>query len=335
VFIRGFPHPWNRNYSLAIAKLIIVDKIGLFIFTGLMQVDGLRVFCMVFETEHFTRAALKLGVTQSAVSQAIGALEKTLATRLIERSAKKFRVTPAGQVVYEHSRQIVDLETKLEKDLDIARRRSAATLRVATTFELGLHLLPRYLERLRRENPGVHVRVEHACSSQVYREVLGNNAELGLVDYPKMVGGLRIVPVRKEPWVLISSPEQQLGQREEISLRDLDGQKFISFEPDASTRSGVRRALKRGRAQVNRTAEFDNIDMVKRAVAIGLGVSLVPQDAVADELNRRSLKVVRLKPGALFRPLAVICRKTRCKEGMVVNEAAEKLIELLKEDGLN
>jgi DNA-binding transcriptional LysR family regulator len=206
---------------------------------------------------------------------------------------------------------------------------------VATTLELGLHLLPPYLDRFRRENPEVHVRVEHARSSEIYREVLGNNAELGLVDYPKVVGGLRVVPVRKEPWVLISSPEQPLGQRAEITLRDLDGQKFISFEPDASTRSGVRRALRKGRAQVERTAEFDNIDMVKRAVAIGLGVSLVPQEAVADELNRRSLKIVRLKPGTLFRPLAVICRKTRCKEGMVVNEAAEKLIDLLKEDGQN
>jgi DNA-binding transcriptional LysR family regulator len=110
-----------------------------------MQIDGLRVFCTLVDTEHFTQTAQILGVTQSAVSQLISAMEKMLGRSLIDRSRRKFRVRPAGQAVYEYGRQIVEMEKELESAMEKARRRAEITLRVATSSELGLYLLPRHL----------------------------------------------------------------------------------------------------------------------------------------------------------------------------------------------
>jgi DNA-binding transcriptional LysR family regulator len=177
------------------------------------------------------------------------------------------------------------------------------------------------------------VRIEYLRPNEVYEQVLAGNADLGLVAYQKQFLGLQTVHVRKEPWALISHPDQPLGKRTECGLEVLNGRKFISFEPDRPTRLRVQRALSRHRAEVKPEAQFDNVDLAKRAVAAGLGVSLVPLDCVATESDRRSLWIGRLKADSLSRPLAVVCRKTASKHRKAVNDAAKKLITLLKDSG--
>src|ERR1700751_2859105 len=126
-----------------------------------MQIESLKVFCDLSGTESFTKAAQINGVTKSAVSQQISALERQFKSLLIERSKKKFRLTREGQVLYDFAKQIIQnydsLQSKLQEIKDII----SGTIRVATIYSIGLHDLPPYIKRFLKNYPTVNVHVEY------------------------------------------------------------------------------------------------------------------------------------------------------------------------------
>src|SRR5256714_2767701 len=163
-----------------------------------MQIESLKAFCDLAETESFTRAAQINQVTQSAVSQQISTLERHFKSVVVERSKKKFRLTRAGQVLYEYSKQLIAtygaLQSKLQEIKDII----SGTIRVATIYSIGLHDLPPYLKRFLKACPTVNVHVEFRRANQVYDDVVGNVVDVGLVAYPQRDPKLEIYPLRKD-----------------------------------------------------------------------------------------------------------------------------------------
>src|SRR6202000_2139470 len=112
-----------------------------------MQIESLKVFCDLAETESFTKAAQINEVTQSAVSQQISSLERTFKSLLIERSKKKFRLTREGQVLYEYSKQIISSYDSLQNRLPELKDITSGTIRVPTIYSTGLQDLPVYLKK--------------------------------------------------------------------------------------------------------------------------------------------------------------------------------------------
>src|SRR5437762_4419951 len=177
-----------------------------------MQIESLKVFCDLAETESFTKAAQINNVTQSAVSQQISSLEKQFKSLLIERSKKKFRLTREGQVLYEYSKQIIQLYESLHSKLQELKDVISGTIRVATIYSVGLHDLPPYLKKFLKAYPTVNVHVEYRRSNQVYDDVLSNVVDLGLVAYPARDPRLEVVPLRKDMLVLICHPQHPFAK---------------------------------------------------------------------------------------------------------------------------
>ncbi len=293
-----------------------------------MQIESLKVFCDLAETESFTKAAQINSVTQSAVSQQISSLERQFKSLLIERSKKKFRLTREGQVLYDYSKQIIQTYDSLHSKLQEIKDIISGTIRVATIYSIGLHDLPPYIKRFLKEYPTVHVHVEYRRSNQVYEDVLGNVVDLGLVAYPAKDAKLDIVPLRKDPLVLICHPQHPFAKLKAVKLKSIAGQKFIGFEPDIPTRRALDKIFKDHGVDVRNVMEFDNIETVKRAVEIDAGISIVPQGTITQEIAKQTLAAVQIDDADFFRPLAVIYKKSK-----VLSPAMRQFIALLKEGG--
>src|SRR5438445_2162459 len=209
-----------------------------------MQIESLKVFCDLAETESFTKAAQINHVTQSAVSQQISSLERQFKSLLIERSKKKFRLTREGQVLYDFSKQIIQNYDSLQNKLQEIKDIISGTIRVATIYSIGLHDLPSYIKKFLKNYPTVKVHVEYRRANQVYDDVLSNVVDLGLVAYPTRDAKLETVPLRKEPLVLICHPQHPFAKSRGVKLKALAGQKFIGFEPDIPTRKALDKILK-------------------------------------------------------------------------------------------
>src|SRR6202451_3857745 len=145
-----------------------------------MQIESLKIFCDLAESESFTKAAQINKITQSAVSQQISSLERTFKSLLIERSKKKFRLTREGQVLYDFSKQMIQTYDSLHSKLQEIKDIVSGTLPVATIYSIGLHDLPPYIKRFMKGHPTVNVHVEYRRANQVYEAVLSNVVDLGL-----------------------------------------------------------------------------------------------------------------------------------------------------------
>lgn len=292
-----------------------------------MQIESLKVFCDLAETESFTKAAQINNVTQSAVSQQISSLERIFKALLIERSKKRFRLTREGQVLYDHSKQVIQTYEALHTKLQEIKEIISGTIRLATIYSIGLHDLPPYLKKFLKSYPTVNVQVEYRRANQVYEDVIGNVVDLGLVAYPVRDPKLEIHPLRKDPLVLICHPQHPLARSKSLKMKSLSGAKFIGFEPDIPTRRALDRILKEHSVSVQHVMEFDNIETVKRAVEIDAGVAIVPQGTVIQEVSKQTLAQVRFEDGDFFRPLAAIYKKSK-----VLSPAIKQFLAILKEE---
>ena len=291
-----------------------------------MQIESLKVFCDLTETESFTKAAQINHITQSAVSQQISSLERQFKSLLIERSKKKFRLTREGQVLYEASKQIVQTYENLHSRLQELKDIISGTIRVATIYSIGLHDLPPYIKRYLKSYPTVNVHVEYRRANQVYDDVFSNVVDLGLVAYPQKDTKLEIIPLRKEPLVFICHPQHPFAKQKAIKLKWLAGQKLIGFEPDIPTRKALDKILREYGVDVKHVMEFDNVETVKRAVEIDAGVSIVPIGTVTQEIAKNTLSAVQIEDGEFFRPLAAIYKKNK-----VLSPAMKQFLTILKD----
>jgi DNA-binding transcriptional LysR family regulator len=290
-----------------------------------VQIESLKVFCDLAETESFTKSAQINNVTQSAVSQQISSLERQFKSMLIERSKKKFRLTREGQVLYEYSKQILQTWDSLQSKLQEIKDIISGTIRVSTIYSIGLHDLPPYLKKFLKAYPTVNVHVEYRRSNQVYEDVLGNVVDLGLVAYPQKEGKLEVIPLHRDKLVLITHPQHPLAKQKSAKLTAINKAKFIGFEPDIPTRKAIDKVLKDRGVEVQTVMEFDNIETVKRAVEIDAGVSIVPSGTVTQEVVNQTLARIELEDTEVYRPLAAIFKRNK-----VLSPALKQFIAILK-----
>jgi DNA-binding transcriptional LysR family regulator len=149
---------------------------------------------------------------------------------------------------------------------------------------------------------------------------------MGLVAYPTKDSKLEILPLRKEPLVLICHPQHPFAKQKSIKLKQLVDQKVIGFEPDIPTRKALDKILREYGVDVKHVMEFDNVETVKRAVEIDAGVSIVPLGTVTQEVSKLTLAAVEIEDGEFFRPLAAIYKKNK-----VLSPAMKQFLTILKD----
>jgi DNA-binding transcriptional LysR family regulator len=290
-----------------------------------VQIETFKVFCDLADTGSFSKAAALNSITQSAVSQQIRSLEQRFRANLIERGRRNFCLTSEGTAFLQASREIVHIYEHLDDRLHELQNVIAGDIKIATIYSVGLHELPPFLKTFRQRYPEIDVHVQYRRSPQVYAEVLEGNADLGLVSYPVKRKGLLIEPFRKDRLVVICHPSHRLASRKMVALPELEGEKFIAFEPDTPTRRMIDRDLRERGVTVNRTMEFDNIETVKRAVEIESGISIVPKGTVAQEVENGSLISVEIVEPEIWRPIGILLLRNRTR-----SPAQRELMALLQ-----
>lgn len=276
-----------------------------------MYIETFKVFCDLAETGSFSKAATLNSITQSAVSQQIRALEKRFEVTLVERGRRNFSLTPEGAAFLAASREILEVYNHLGNRLHELRNVVAGELRIASIYSIGLHELPPRLQLFRKAHPDVEVHVEYRRSTQVYTQVLNGDVDLGLVAYPAKRAGLQVEIFDEDEMVMICHPNHRFAAKKEVSLAQLNGEKFIAFEPDLPTRKVIDRHFREHGVEIIHTMEFDNIETVKRAVEIESGISLVPSNTVRQEVESGVLIAIPLDGAKLSRPLGVITKRNR------------------------
>ncbi len=276
-----------------------------------MHIETLKVFCDLAETGSFSLAATRNFVTQSAVSQQVRSLETRYGKRLIERSKGNVRLTPAGEILYQAGKEIMQKYQEIEDNLKMSLRKVAGVVRVATVYSVGLYEISSPLKKFLRTFPDVNVHLEYTRVNKIYEDVSKGNIDVGIVAYPAKHPQIIVIPFREDRLVLICSPHHPFAQHKRISIKKLDGEKFVGFQRDMPTRRAVDRVMRKYTVRAQYAMEMDNIETIKRGVEIDSGVSIVPEPAVLQEVKNETLRALSFTEEVLMRPLGLICKRSR------------------------
>jgi DNA-binding transcriptional LysR family regulator len=274
-----------------------------------MHLAALKTFCDVARCRSFSQAGQANEITQSAVSQIVSQLEKRVHVQLVDRSTRPLQLTALGQTFYEGCKSLLEQYSELEAGIRSAQAEIAGTVRVAAIYSVGLGDMGQYVERFRADWPSAQVHVDYLHPDRVVERVLDGTADLGLVSFPRRSSKLEALPWREEKMVLACAPTHPLAQRALVSMKELAGQKYVHFDRNLVIRRKVDRFFREHGTAVKVVLEFDNIENIKQAVAIGAGVALLPEPTLRREVQARTLVALPLGRCAFTRPLGIIHRR--------------------------
>ena len=274
-----------------------------------MHLASLKVFCDVVRHRSFSQAAQANDITQSAASQIVSQLEKRMKVQLIDRSTRPLQLTPLGQTYYEGCKSLIDQYRELEALIQNAHEQIAGTVQVAAIYSVGLGDMGQFVQRFQSQEPGAAVHIEYLHPDRVYEKVHDGTADLGLVSFPRRSPKLTALPWRDEEMVLACSPRHALAQNLALRMPELDGQNYIHFDKNLIIRRQIDRFLREQDVSVHVVHEFDNIENIKEAVAVGAGVALLPEPTLRREVRARTLIALPLFDCRLVRPLGIIHRR--------------------------
>jgi DNA-binding transcriptional LysR family regulator len=293
-----------------------------------MEFDQLRLFVDLVREQSFTKVAERHFITQPAVSLSIQRLEEELGTKLLERTTRKVLVTEEGRILYDYARDVLDKTRDVKFILQERQDRVMGSLRLATVHSVGLYELPATLKEFIRRYPEVNIHIDYQLADQVYHSLADGEADLGLVAYPEERSNIVVVPFFEDELVVICSTEHPLASRERARLQDLCQNGFVAFESEIPTRKAIDALLAAHDITVDIRMECDNIEILKKMVEVGLGISVVPALSVREEARSGALRVLPLGDHAVRRPLAILHRK-----GKALSRPQRAFVDLLVSEG--
>jgi DNA-binding transcriptional LysR family regulator len=273
-----------------------------------MDIHQLETFLAVAEDKGFSRAAKRLRRTQPAVSQVVRKLEADLGEVLFERSARDGTLTAAGEVLREYAQRMIALRTEAASAMQELKSLDRGRLLIAANEYTCLYLLP-ILDRFRRLCPQIGVTVQRARASGIAEDVVRRNVEVGVLTFRPDGDLFRTISVYTDELTFVVHPGHPLAREKTVSIEDLGAENFIAHNVPSPLRQQVVAAFEKHKTPLNMGIELASLEAIKRFVAMGNGVALVPGLTVSRELASGELVQVSVEALRFQRHLRLIHRK--------------------------
>ena len=266
-----------------------------------MDLRQLEILKAVAATGSFTRAGQHLHLSQSAVSRQILLLEEELRELLFLRIGRKVRITATGSTLLSLGNRLFEDIHETRASILEGQRTLTGSLRIVGGMTVCLYVFPPLLKVFRRAHPGVEVKVRSGATPRMLRQLRTGAADLGLVTLPIDDPNLVSVPVMREELLLVTAPQHPLARRKKIGPQDLVGQSFVLFEAGSNTRRTIDEFLVKEQIAPRVVTETENVEIIKALVRIGMGITIIPYQAVAREVRAGGLCCARVAGQQLVR----------------------------------
>ncbi|HSB75358.1 MAG TPA: LysR family transcriptional regulator, partial [Terriglobales bacterium] len=240
-----------------------------------MELFQLETFVAVAEEKSFSRAAKRLHRTQPAVSQVIRNLEEELGELLLDRSSRDGTLTDAGKLLQEYAQGLLNLRNEARQSLKELRQLQKGRLTIAANEYTSLYLL-QVLHEFRRVHPMIHIAIQRALASKVPQQLQEHAAELGTVSFRPEDPQLRSLVVYRDELAFVVPPTHPLAGGANVSIRQLGAEVFVAHNVPSPYRAKVLQAFARHKTPLRMDVEMPTIESIKKFVAMGNGVALVP-----------------------------------------------------------
>jgi DNA-binding transcriptional LysR family regulator len=278
---------------------------------GIMELRYIEIFCTVVELKSFSKAAQALHLTQPTISVHIKALEDEFSTKLLDRLGRTILPTQDGEILYRYAKEIVTLKENARRAMEKVTGTVSGKLVIGASTIPGEYILPQLLAKFKRAYPDVFPTLRIGDSNDIYESVLRGEVDLGVIG--KAVKDKNVV-TRKYlgDEIILAAPanyKTSVLQKEECKTVPL-----LVRENGSGSRSSLEENLNRiglSLDNLNIVAEIGSSQALIRAVKCGMGLAFTSRLSVQDEIDRGTLKAVKLKGILVHRNFYVITHRLR------------------------
>ena len=256
-----------------------------------MDFDQLITFLEVARQGSFSRAGEKVFRSQSAVSAQIRQLEQEYGDRLLDRSGKTVKLTPAGQIFYEYAERLKNLREESLTAVADHKGTPRGTLRVGANEATCLYVLPEVFAEYCRRYPPVQISIYRNFSYKIVEKLENGAVEVGILTLPIQSPSLKIQPIFRDKLMLMVSPKNPLAKFKVVPVSEIAKHPY--------------------NAELQVSMELPSIGMIKSFVAADLGVSLISASFARDEMEAGRVKLIDLEDAELYRELGLAYRRDR------------------------
>ena len=285
----------------------------------------MRIFVSVFQKNSITKAAQELHLTQPSVSLAVRELEDYYGIRLFDRIGRHIAPTECGKEFYRYAVHIVSLFNEMEKKM--RNWDTFGTLRIGASITIGTHILPVLIHRYQDQFPDLMIEAKVSKSASVEDEIIHNGIDLGLIETQPSHPDLRAVPFMTDSMCAITAPDHPLASVKSISLAELSRFPFLMREKGSAGRKLLDAAFSLQQITVSPRWESTSTQALVKAVAEGLGVSVLPYLIVKKDIEEGTVRQIPLNQ-PIRRNLNVIYHKSK-----FLTDNMKSFIELCKKYG--
>jgi DNA-binding transcriptional LysR family regulator len=273
-----------------------------------IELNQLETFVAVAELKSFSRAAERLHRTQPAISQVIRKLEDDIGETLFDRALRDGSLTAAGELLHGYALRLLQLRGEAGLALDELRSLDRGRLMLAANEYTCLYLLP-VLDQFRRLYPQIPITVQRAFASRIPNELAARSAEFGVLSFVPDPATFRSISVYQDRMAVVVKPGHPLSRKKRIRIQDLGSESFVAHNADSPLRQRVFQTFKDHQTPLNIGIELPSMEAVKRFVAHGNGVAIVPGLTAAQELASGELVGIEVPELSIERELRLILRR--------------------------
>lgn len=264
-------------------------------------------------------------ISQPAVSVHIKKLEHALGQQLLSRTSQTTQLTPEGLLILEDVKEILRLCENIKVRSNYHQGVMEGHVRVAAIHSVGMYELGDFLASFMKAFPNIRVHLEYRHSEEIYEDIQKEKIDVGIVAYPQNRPTIEAIPFSEDQLVLITGNKHRLSHKKSISLSQLQQEPFIAFGEGIPTRVAIDALLGNNKVNVDIRMTHNNIYTLKKAVEAEVGVAIVPSATVGEEVERGTLKRIKLNVEDTRRPISVI-RLAGRKGSAPVNLFVERLL---------
>ena len=277
-----------------------------------MNFNQLKAFYYTVKCGSLSAAAESLYITQPAVTKQIQQLHATYGIKLLNRFGKKMVLTDAGEVLYDFASKIFETEIQAEEILRDFQQRKSGRIRIHASESFGAYYLPFMVNLFRKKYPApIQISVNIFPNPVVIENTVKLETDLGFISYPLEHKKLLVREVLEDRLVLIAPPSHPLSRKKVLQPRHLEGQPIIMHEKGSGTRDIIDTFLRKNNLSVSISLELSNNEAIKRAVEQGMGLSLISEHVVREEIHGKKLKAIPFADPSLRRKFYLIHHKDK------------------------
>ena len=255
-----------------------------------MEIRQLRAFVAIAETGTFTAGALRVHVTQAAISMQIRQLESEIGARVFVRAPRHVILTEAGEQLLRRARHILrEHDAALDEIAELAGA-ERGRLRIGSASAMVLtEQLPAILKELRKQHPAAEISVTSGTSEVLVDQILAGEVDIAFVSLPVDVRGIKTERLSEDQLVAIASPRHRLAKQRTIDAYTLAGERLILGERGGNTRRLIDQFFAQAGVTLRVAMELSRQQAIKRMVEEDMGVGIVPLQSVKEEVEKGRL----------------------------------------------